>query len=144
MPEERDRERRGQGRSGEQNPTGAASLNALYIMRRRRQLGVAKQSPRLWAGTLTAWLLSYGFVAASSTDCLFILHAGVAYIYLAYWVDDMLLVSNCDDTRKKFEKAIMDPKTGFKVTCEGTASWFLGFQIKQHVTQLHDMLLAPA
>ena len=46
--------------------------------------------PRLWAGTLTAWLLSYGFVAASSTDCLFILHAGAAYIYLAYWVDDML------------------------------------------------------
>ena len=105
-----------------------------YVCKLKKGLYGLKQSPRLWAGTLTAWLLSYGFVAASSTDCLFILHAGAAYIYLAYWVDDMLLVSNCDDTRKKFEKAIMDPKTGFKVTCEGTASWFLGFQIKQHVT----------
>ena len=56
------------------------------------------------------------------------------YIYLAYWVDDMLLVSNCDETRKAFEKAITDPQTGFKVTCEGPAAWFLGFQIKQHVS----------
>ena len=46
----------------------------------------------------------------------------------------MLLVSNCDETRKAFEKAITDPQTGFKVTCEGPAAWFLGFQIKQHVT----------
>ena len=74
-------------------------VRGKYVCKLKKGLYGLKQSPRLWAATLTAWLLGYGFVAATSTDCLFICRAGATYIYLAYWVDDMLLVSNCDETR---------------------------------------------
>ena len=65
-----------------------------YVCKLKKGLYGLKQSPRLWAATLTAWLLAYGFKAATSTDCLYIFRAGSVYIYLIYWVDDMLLISN--------------------------------------------------
>ena len=87
------------------------------------------------ARTASGRLLAYGFKAATSTDCFYIFRAGAAYIYLIYWVDDMLLISNSDKERLKFEKAITDPKSGFNVTCEGLASWFLGCRITQRPTK---------
>ena len=87
-----------------------------YVCKLEKGLYGLKQSPRLWAATLTAWFLAYGFKAATSTDCLYIFRAGAAYIDLIYWVDDMLLISNSDEERLKFEEAITDPKSGFNVT----------------------------
>ena len=49
-----------------------------YVCKLEKGLYGLKQSPRLWAATLTAWLLAYGFKAATSTDCLYIFRAGAA------------------------------------------------------------------
>ena len=50
-------------------------VRGKYVCKLKKGLYGLKQSPRLWAATLTAWLLGYGFVAATSTDCLFIYRA---------------------------------------------------------------------
>ena len=72
-------------------------VRGKYVCKLKKGLYGLKQSPRLWAATLTAWLLGYGFVAATSTDCLFIYRAGaraaglvvLKYLATALQVADM-------------------------------------------------------
>jgi hypothetical protein len=65
-----------------------------------------KQSPRIQYQNFDTYILSLGFVRSKDDQCIYSKEEGGHFIYVALYVDDMLLIGNSMDTIKEVKKHI--------------------------------------
>jgi hypothetical protein len=69
-----------------------------------RSLYGLKQSPRMWYQKFDTYILSLGFVRRKVDHCIYSKEEGGNFIYVALYVDDMLLIGNNMDAIKEVKK----------------------------------------
>ena len=84
---------------------------------------------RLWAETLFAWYIEFGFVQSEVDTSLFKYNNGVDWIVLLSYCDDTAYYCSSDRIRDKFEKAMCKR---FDCKLLGQLHWFLQARITQH------------
>jgi hypothetical protein len=103
------------------------ALRAGGVMLLLKAIYGLKQAPRAWWLQLYAFLKSLGFVANKCDVCFYILKlAGVAYVLLLLYVDDIILVTTTPALVKHYVGLI---SKRFKPSCEGPLDRYLGFKI---------------
>jgi hypothetical protein len=95
-----------------------------YVCRLRRALYGLKSSPRAWNKELHSYLLSQGFSPSKSDACLY--YNSTKTVYLAVYVDDILVVSSTESASDSF---VATMKSRFIITDCGVPKTFLGIQI---------------
>ena len=90
-----------------------------------------KQSPRLFYKTLVKTLLSAGLQPLVTDSCVFKFREGTRVCFVLIFVDDIIIAANCEDLRKKVEKALSDR---FKMKNLGELKHFVGIRV-QHTAQ---------
>ena len=87
-----------------------------------------KQSPRLFYKTLVKTLLSAGLQPLVTDSCVFKFREGTRVCFVLIFVDDIIIATNCEDLRKKVEKALSDC---FKMKNLGELKHFVGIRVQQ-------------
>ena len=87
-----------------------------------------KQSPRLFYKTLVKTLLSAGLQPLVTDSCVFKFREGTRVCFVLIFVDDIIIATNCEDLRKKVEKALSDR---FKMKNLGELKHFVGIRVQQ-------------
>ena len=85
-----------------------------------------KQSPRLFYKTLVKTLLSAGLQPLVTDSCVFKFREGTRVCFVLIFVDDIIIATNCEDLRKKVEKALSDR---FKMKNLGELKHFVGIRV---------------
>jgi hypothetical protein len=65
-----------------------------------------KQSPKMWYQNLDTYILSLGFVRINTDHCIYSKEEGGCFIYVALYVDDMLLIENKMNTINEVKKQL--------------------------------------
>jgi hypothetical protein len=68
--------------------------NKYLVWRLKRSLYGLKQSPRMWYQMFDTYILSLGFVRIKFYHCIYSKEEVGCFIYVALYVDDMLLIKN--------------------------------------------------
>ncbi|EGD72978.1 hypothetical protein PTSG_13201 [Salpingoeca rosetta] len=77
------------------------------VLRLKRGLYGLKQSPRLWNHTLDAWMREQDFVATATDACIYRRTCkGGKVMWVAVYVDDLLIFADSDSDMAAFKKAI--------------------------------------
>lgn len=97
------------------------------VCRLKKSLYGLKQSPRCWNVMLARVLSKMGFVQTNEDPCLYVLNQPEK-IYLAIYVDDLLIAGKSEIEIKKIKKSLHDT---FKVKDLGPLNHFLGVRILQ-------------
>ena len=97
------------------------------VLHLQKALYGLKQAPRLWGKTLHNFMLSQHFVATQTDACLFTKNTGNGRIWLAVYVDDIVVASDQLDALNNFKSELS--KT-FNVKDLGTPSFCLGVNIE--------------
>jgi hypothetical protein len=93
------------------------------VFRLKKSLYGLKQAPRYWNKMLHDWLISKGLQQSKVDSCLYFIPGK---LWVAFWVDDFLVMS-CDvATKEKFKSAISQH---FKMRDLGALNQFLGMHI---------------
>ena len=87
-----------------------------------------KQSPRLFYKTLVKTLLSAGLQPLVTDSCVFKFREGTRVCFVLIFVDDIIIATNCEDLRKKVEKALSNR---FKMKNLGELKHFVGIRVQQ-------------
>ena len=74
------------------------------VYKLKRSLYGLKQSPRIWYKRFDTYILSLGFVRSKADHCIYSKEQGGCFIYVALYVDDMLLIGNIMDAIKEVKK----------------------------------------
>jgi hypothetical protein len=94
-------------------------MNALYGL---------KQAGRLWFELLSKILIEYGCTENIYDPCVFMFTNGKKFIKISCHVDDLLIISNCDDERRKFYQYFESKLEKVKIN-ESTQFSFLGINV---------------
>ena len=70
--------------------------NPGFIRKLRKAIYGLKQAPRAWYTELKGFLLSYGFVNSRNDASLFIYHQNCITYYFLVYVDDLIVIGNCN------------------------------------------------
>lgn len=97
-----------------------------FVCRLNNAIYGLKQAPRAWNHTLTAALLSWGFINSKSDSSLFILRRGQSMLLMLVYVDDVILTGN--DTSLICDM-ISTFDSRFALKDLGSLSCFLGIQV---------------
>jgi hypothetical protein len=62
------------------------------------------QSPRMWYQNFDTYMLSFGFVRSKDDNCIYSKEEGGCFIYVALYVENMLLIGNNMDAIKEVKK----------------------------------------
>jgi len=100
------------------------------LLLRKSAYGI-DEAGRLWAETLFAWFVEFGFVQSVVEPSLFYYRQGDEWINLLSYSDDTLFTCSSDTIRLAFEKAMC---TRFDCKLMGQAHWFLQARITQHAS----------
>ena len=76
------------------------------VLKLKRSLYGLKQSPRLWNHTLNEWMVSEGFAATATDACIYTKTVAERNIWVAVYVDDLLIFTDSEDDMKHFKSAI--------------------------------------
>jgi hypothetical protein len=76
------------------------------VCKLKRSLYGLKQSPRMWYQKFDTYILSMGFVRSKANHYIYSKEEGGRFIYVALYVDDMLLIGNNMDTIKEVKKQL--------------------------------------
>jgi hypothetical protein len=74
------------------------------VCKLKRSLYGLNQSPRMWYQKFDIYILSLGFVISKVDHCIYSKEEGGCFIYVALYVDDMLLIGNNMDAIKEVKK----------------------------------------
>jgi len=75
-------------------------------LRLRKALYGLKQSPREWGKELESLLLEHGFIKPNSDHAIFMMQGAKGRVYLATWVDDILIVAELAEGVKMVKKTL--------------------------------------
>jgi hypothetical protein len=77
-----------------------------FMCKLKTSLYGLKQSPRLWYQKFDTCILSLGFVRSKVDHCIYSKEEGGNFIYVALYVDNMLLIGNNMDSIKEVKKQL--------------------------------------
>ncbi|EGD82714.1 hypothetical protein PTSG_12008 [Salpingoeca rosetta] len=98
------------------------------VQRLKRGLYGLKQSPRLWNHTLDAWMREQDFVATATDACIYRRTCkGGKVMWVAVYVDDLLIFADSDSDMAAFKKAI---SKRFKMKDLGSPDICLGIKVQ--------------
>ncbi|KAG2782680.1 hypothetical protein PC111_g24477 [Phytophthora cactorum] len=89
-----------------------------------------KQSPRMWNKTIDDFMRKLGLKKCESDHCIYFKRDGQDMIFVALYVDDLVLASSSDKMLKETKQALSDR---FEMTDMGQLKYFLGMEIEQDV-----------
>jgi hypothetical protein len=98
------------------------------VCKLKRSLYGLKQSPRMWYQKFDTYILSLGFVRRKFDHCIYSKEEGGHFIYVALYVDDMLLIGNNMDTIKEVKKKL---SSKFDMKDLGATNFIMGMDIKR-------------
>ncbi|KAG2759912.1 Retrovirus-related Pol polyprotein from transposon TNT 1-94 [Phytophthora cactorum] len=101
-----------------------------YVCQLQRSLYGLKQSPRMWNQTIDNFMLELGFKKCEANHCIYVKRDDQDMIFVALYVDDLVLASNNDKLLKSTKKALSER---FDMTDLGHLKYFLGMEIDQDV-----------
>lgn len=99
-----------------------------------RSLYGLKQAPRNWNGHLHDFIMELGFRQTLQDACLYVHTIDGHIVFMAVFVDDILLASRSDRVLTKVKAAF---QARFEMTDEGLAQEFLGVRICQGTGQVY-------
>ena len=99
--------------------------NNLVCLLKKSLYGL-KQAPRCWNSTLTQFLKSIKFKQTFSDPCVFIGEKEEAIVYLAIYVDDILILS---PSTIAAEQVIVQISSKFEITVSSEITSFIGFEL---------------
>ncbi|EGD74261.1 hypothetical protein PTSG_12421 [Salpingoeca rosetta] len=100
------------------------------VLRLKRGLYGLKQSPRLWNHTLDAWMREQDFVATATDACIYRrTRTGGKVMWVAVYVDDLLIFADGDNDMAAFKKAI---SKRFKMKDLGSPDICLGIKVQHN------------
>jgi hypothetical protein len=105
--------------------------NKELVCKLKRSIYGLKQSPRMWYQNFDTYILSFGFVRNKVGHCVYSKEEGNDFIYVALYVDDMLLVRNNMDAIKELKKKL---SSKFDMKDLGATNFILGMEIKRDQT----------
>jgi hypothetical protein len=82
----------------------------------------------MWYQKFDTYILSLGFVRSKVDHCIYSKEEGGCFIYVALYVDDMLLIGNIMDAIKKGKKQL---SSKFDMKDIGVEKFILGMEIKR-------------
>jgi Reverse transcriptase (RNA-dependent DNA polymerase) len=91
-----------------------------------RSLYGLKQASRVWNDLLNAVLEEIGYHRCSSNYCMYVFRWGTTVVYLAVYVNDMLMLGNCFETMHEHKTQL---GKRFKLKDLRDAKYILGIQI---------------
>ncbi|GMI52533.1 hypothetical protein ScalyP_jg6392, partial [Parmales sp. scaly parma] len=94
--------------------------NKQYMLLQRNLYG-GKDSGRIWADLLSAFLRKNGYHQSSRDSCLY--YNSERTVFLVVYVDDLLIASKDPTAKKKITDALF---TEFAIKREGPLNWYLG------------------
>ncbi|EGD82047.1 hypothetical protein PTSG_11914 [Salpingoeca rosetta] len=98
------------------------------VLRLKRGLYGLKQSPRLWNHTLDTWMREQDFVATATDACIYRRTCkGGKMMWVAVYVDDLLIFADSDSDMAAFKKAI---SKRFKMKDLGSPDICLGIKVQ--------------
>jgi hypothetical protein len=104
-------------------------LTHVYLL--KKAIYGLKQAPRRWHHCLVTFLNSVNFSKSKADPCLFIRGSILQdAIFVAVYVDDLLIVSSSTSLIDSFKKQIA---TAFRMTDGGLATFYTGVQIFQDI-----------
>ena len=102
-----------------------------FVCKLKRSLYGLKQSPRMWNKTIDEFMIKLGFKKCESDHCIYLQRDGDDMIFVALYVDDLVLASNSDKILQDTKQAL---SKRFEMTDMGQLKYFLGMEIKQDTT----------
>jgi hypothetical protein len=98
------------------------------VYKLKRSLYGLKKSTTMWYQKFDTYILSFGFVRSKAENCIYSKEEGGSFIYVALYVDNMLLVGNNMDAIKEVNK-----KLSSKIDMKdlGAANFIMGMDIKR-------------
>ena len=96
------------------------------IIKLRRSLYGLRQASRAWQELLVSFLLEWGMTRSRIDTCLFTYTSGCTILWLAVWVDDVVIVDNSEALRDRFISAI---SAKFPIEDTPTLDWVLGIKV---------------
>jgi hypothetical protein len=94
----------------------------------KRTLYGLKKSQKMWYQNFDTYILSLGFVRSKVDHCVYSKKEGGCFIYVAFYVDDMLLVKNNMDVIKEVN---MQLSSKFDMKDIDAMNFILGMEIKR-------------
>jgi hypothetical protein len=92
------------------------------VCKLKRSLYGPKQSPRMWHYKFDTYILSLGFVRSKAKE------EDGCFIYVALYVDDMLLIGNNMDAIKEVEKQLASK---FDMKDLGETNFIVGWRLRE-------------
>ena len=112
-----------------EQPIGFENLNyPNYVCKLEKSLYGLRQAPRAWNYCLNNYLEKLGFIRCEFDNCLYKYSNGQNTVYLAVYVDDILISSNCEKLIDEIKSKL---SRNFKIKDLGILKYFLGININQ-------------
>ncbi|GMG39212.1 unnamed protein product [Aspergillus oryzae] len=102
-----------------------------YVCHLKRSLYGLKQSPRMWNQTIDKFMLELEFKKCKADHCIYAKWNDQDMIFVALYVDDLVLASNNDELLKSTKEAL---SSRFDMTDLGHLRYFLGMEIEQDLS----------
>lgn len=109
-------------------PPGVESGGPNLVCKLDKALFGLKQSPKLWNSELNATLLSLGFDRLVNDPCLYVRRHRGEVLYLAVWVDDIVVASSSEKQTRWFKDQM---SKRYNMTDCGELHWCLGMRIRR-------------
>lgn len=99
-----------------------------HVCHLKRSLYGLKQSPRMWNQTIDKFMIELGFKKCEADHCIYVKRDHHSMIFVALYVDDLVIASDNDKLLKSTKKAL---SSRFDMTDLGQLKYFLGIEIDQ-------------
>ena len=99
-----------------------------FVCQLKRSLYGLKQSPRMWNQTIDKFMLELNFKKCETDHCIYVKRTDQDMIFVALYVDDLVVASNNDDLLKSTKQALSDR---FDMTDLGKLKYFIGIEVDQ-------------
>ena len=110
-------------------PDGFTNMaNPDYVCKLQRSLYGLKQSPRMWNKTIDDFMLRLKLTKCESDHCVYMKLDDQDMIFVALYVDDLILASS---TSKLLQKNMQALSQRFEMTDLGQLKFYLGIEIEQ-------------
>jgi hypothetical protein len=102
--------------------------NKYLVCKLKISLYRLKKSPRIWYQNFNTYILSLGFVRSKIDHCIYSKEEGGCFVYVALYVNDMLLIENNKNVIKEAKKQV---SSKFKMKDLGATKFIMGMDIKR-------------